>query len=53
MNQIIVTRANNSWVVYAVFGQSFLCTMIGGYNVDLIEKRDIKLIARPKKQTCA
>lgn len=49
MKPIIVTYSNESWVVDVEFGQSFVCTKLGYYVCDLISRKDIKLIARPKK----
>lgn len=54
MKQILVTYDNESWIFNLMFGvDSFVCTKLGGYSVKFIPEKDIKIIARPKKQTCA
>jgi len=47
MKPIIVTYSNESWIIDARFGQSFICSKLGSYNVGLISTEEIKLIARP------
>ncbi len=50
MKPIIVTYSNESWIIDMPFGACYVCTKLGGYNINLISTKDIKLIARPKKQ---
>lgn len=54
MKQIIITCDNESWILNLMFGvDCFVCTKLGGYSVKFIPEKDIKIIARLKKQTCA